>query len=514
MTSSCLGSLLDKTGELVDVEGVPLAHEMIVLGDKLEDPYSVDNISKALASLYPTKADRVPVECTHYYVRFLPDTEGQYESLEDASLVLIDHPVDYAIVREGDYYHDPSIDEDKITWQYSVVSKDFDFPEGIEYEILHHCHIADEQMFTRSEDGVDWAAVERESFRLTGNEDMLLPATRSEESFRPAGRITIEDDMKPGEIEGVKGVKISCNSFVKFAHCYTDDQGNYQFDRSFSSNPRYRIVFKNRHGFGIGFNLLLTPASCSTLGKHEPGGVDLHITGQSERKLYTRSVVNNAAFDFYEQCDGDNGETMRKPPANLRIWLFQGLRKSSAIMLQQGVLVDESKLSDYLGDYLFLIKMFLPDITLGMKDLQSYEDIYAVTVHELAHASHFMSAGKTFWNSYVEFIIKSYLSSGFVMYGTGTEDNHGYCEVGEIWAYFLQSILHNQRYPDNPLIFGTSYWFSPQLLLYMEERGISHYKISAALSSDVSSREMLQKKLLSLYPHYKTTIRNAFNKYY
>lgn len=511
--TSCLGTFLDLSGEHVDIDGHSISHDMIVLGEKLQDPYSVENMTRAYLSLYPTKADRVPIECTHLYVRFLPDGQLEYDELESDGLVLLDHPVDYAIVKEGDYYHDPSIDEDRITWQYSVVPVDYEFSEDIEYEILERCYIADDHLSLKSSGDVDWAEVEREAYRLSGNEAMLVPRTKSDPDSRPSGRITIEDEAKEGAIEGVKGVKVSCNTFVKFAHCYTDEDGYYQFDKSFDTEPRYRIVFKNRHGFGIGFNLLLSPASSSTLGKNSPEGVDVHITSSSERKLYTRSVVNNAAYDYYEQCHADGGKSMKTPPANLRIWLFQGLRKSSAVMLQQGTVVDESKLAEYLGDYMFLLKMFLPDITLGLKDLDTYEDIYTTAVHELAHASHFMSAGRKYWDRYVGYIVKSYLSSGFVMYGTGTEEDHGYCEVGEMWAYYIESKLHNERYPERPLLFGTGYWFSPQIFFYLDERGLDRYKISAALTSDIYERDKLQKKLISLYPQFKSTINQVFIRY-
>lgn len=511
-TSSCIGSLFERVSENVDVEGIPLGHEMIVLGDKLEDPYSLDNMTKALAELYPTKADRLPLEHTDLYVRFLPANEEQYEILEETGIVLIDHPVDYQIVKDGDYYHDPSLEEGTITWQYSVVSKDFVFPRGIRYEVLDKCYIPDNVPATRSAAGIDWNEVERKAFELTGNEDMLPPMTKGKTAETPSGRITIADEDRGGAVEGVKGVKLSCNTFVRFAYCYTDEDGYYNFDKSFSANPRYRIVFKNRYGFGIGFNLILSPASSSALGSHSPSGLNVHINYASERKLYCRSIVNNAAYDYYAQCKSDD-DPIKQPPSNLRIWLFQNLGSSSAVMLQQGVLVDGSSIDKFLGPYCPLLKMFLPDITLGLKGADGFSSIYDTAMHELAHASHFMLAGKEYWNNYVEFIISSYLTSGFVTYGTGTEEKHGYCEVGEMWAYYVQSMLHNERYTDNRLIFGTNYWFCPQIFFYMDERGLGRHKIYAALSEDITSREMLKKKLISLYPQFKTTINQAFKRY-
>ena len=58
-----------------------ISHGMIELGEKLEDPYSFDNITKALASLYPTKSERMDIHPTDLYVRFLPQSEDEYDSL-------------------------------------------------------------------------------------------------------------------------------------------------------------------------------------------------------------------------------------------------------------------------------------------------------------------------------------------------------------------------------------------------------------------------------------------------
>ena len=150
-----------------------IGHGCIVLGERLDDPYSVDNMTKALASLYPTKADRIVVPTTDWYVRFLPADEEQYTRLERMGLLLLDHPMDYEILQEGDWYHDPAVPEDRITWQYAVVKPDFDFPQDIPYELLDKCYIPAEESGTKA-DAIDWAAVERESFRLTGNP--VLPA--------------------------------------------------------------------------------------------------------------------------------------------------------------------------------------------------------------------------------------------------------------------------------------------------------------------------------------------------
>lgn len=517
LAGACGGGGLDLAEMMTDAEGNLLHHEMIVLGDRLEDPYSVEAMTRAFAALYPTKADRVTLPATDLYVRFLPADEDEFEVLAALGLPLLDHPVDYEILREGDYYHDPELDPDRITWQYSVVPKDFVFPAGIRCEILERCHIPSEGDPTKAGDGVDWAAVEQEAFRQTGNGALLErgrggPGTRASSSGTPAGRITIVDAALGAEPEGVRGVRVSCNSFVKFAHAYTDEQGNYRMTRSFSSRPRYRIVFSNSAGFSIGLNLLLVPASASTLGKNDADGLDVEITQQSDRKLFSRCVVNNAGYDYVKRCRAES-PAVKTPPGNLRLWLFQGLEASCTMMLQQGVLVDGSKLAEFLGEFSVLLKIFLPDVALGLKGKDGYGEIYAEATHAFAHASHFMQAGKSWWNDYVRYLLTSFVSSGFVDYGVGTEENFGLCEVGEMWAFFAQTLIWRERYGDTGEAFGVSHWFHPQILLQLEERGLAWSRIFQVLTSDVTDRESFRKKLVSYYPEHKSTINQVFARY-
>ena len=120
-------------GEIVDITGEDTS-DMLVLGDKLNNPYSVKNISSAFKSLYPDIDVNEYVKPTDIYMRFLPENDTQMKMLEELGLELVDHPLDYEIVKEGDYYHDPDVSEDRITWQYSTVPLGVNLPEGIKKE--------------------------------------------------------------------------------------------------------------------------------------------------------------------------------------------------------------------------------------------------------------------------------------------------------------------------------------------------------------------------------------------
>lgn len=503
----------DDPEQIVFPDSGPVEHEMIVLGEQLEDPYSVANVTKALATLYPTKAGRTDVSATDLYVRFLPKNDDEFSRLLALGLDLSDHPCDYRILKEGDYYHDPSLSDDTITWQYAVVPTGFSFPEGIKAEVLDNCFIS-EHAVTRAgfDDEVDWAAVERLSFIQTGNGDLLQPETRAE-SFAPEGRITIVDDeYAGGKPIGVSGVKVVCNSFVKFATAYTDRDGYYRMGRKFSSNVRYRILFKNEKKFSLGVNLILVPASVSTLGTGNPEGVDFNVTKESDRKLFTRCVVNNAIYDYITRCSTEDMD-IKTPPTDLRIWIFQKLSSSSTMMLHHGAVVDAVMLGQYLEIYKDLIKHFSPDVTIGVKDHETYGDIYRAAVHEMAHCSHYASVGNGYWNHFIKYIILSYIGTGGQTYGNGTGSDAGYCEVGECWAYYMENVLSMERYGGPMPSYGTSYWFYPQIFRYLEERGLTRAMLFRALTAETVSKEALHARLVDLYPEYTSAIDQVFARY-
>lgn len=491
--------------------GRQLSHEKIVLGGRLENPYKTENITKALQTLYPTKADRVDVKTTDLYVRFLPKNEAEYKFLESLDLTMTDYPLDYEIVKEGDWYHDPEVPEGSMTWQYAVVPPDFNFPD-IEYEIIDECHLAENLTDTKAYEGIDWEEVERQAFIMTGNEEMLQPQTKGSKVY-PSGRITIVDEhFNGGTPVGVAGVRVSCNTFIKFAHSYTDKDGYYKMSKKYSSKPRYRLVFKNVKGFSIGFNLLLVPASVSTLGKASPGGVNVTVTKNSESKLFKRCVVNNAAYDYYTRCASED-LNLSMPPKDIRIWIFHKLKASSAVMLHHGAVVDMGLVSSFLGDFAPLIKIFLPDITLGLNADKDYRSIYSTVCHELAHASHFSKVGTSYWNKYILYILGSYISTGGMTYGDGKGSNSGYCEIGEMWAYYLESKMYHERYGGSYPTFGTSFWFYPQIFRYLEDRGISCSEMFSVLDGNVTSTDALERALMVSNMDKLTDIELIFDRY-
>ena len=487
-------------------------HGMIQLGEKLDDPYTVENMRAALAKVYPTKADRIDITATDLYVRFLPEDDEQMTTLRKLGLNLTDHPVDYRIVREGDYYQDPEVGDNAITWQYAVVPHDFTFPAGIRKEVLDECYISEHDPVTRADPDIDWLSVEQEAFRLTGNGEMWDDITKGGEKAAPAGRITIEDPgFSGGKPIGVAGVKVAANIFVKIAYAYTDRDGYYKMEKTFNGNPRYRLIFANEKGFDIGFNFIILPASVSALGTGSKEGIDLHVNTESDAALFRRCVVNNAAYDYYSRCT-DTDLDITAPPEDLRIWIFPDLTCSSACMFHHGPFVHIDLLDVYIGAWMPLIRIFMPDVTLGTRE-QDYAGIYSVTCHELAHASHFAQVGTDYWNAYIDYVAQSFMAEGNNPYGTGTGEKAGYCEVGEMWAYFMQESLKKDRYGGTLTSFGNQFWFKPDILSYLYEHGISRGELFRALGKDITSSDDLREELIVRYPGKEAMIEQTFKSY-
>jgi hypothetical protein len=98
-------------------------------------------------------------------------------------------------------------------------------------------------------------------------------------------------------------------------------------------------------------------------------------------------------------------------------------------------------------------------------------------------------------------------------YGDGSGKTAGYCEIGEMWAYYLESKMYKERYGGSFPSFGTSYWFYPQIFRYLDERGLSCADIGSVLGPDVTSRMELKSALVASFPGKRTVIEQVFGRY-
>lgn len=260
-----------------------------VLGVKHVNPYLIPNMQKAYANLGITSQ---AITVNNLYVRFLPNSAQQLGTLDSImdvqGLDLFDTPMDYDVT-EGDYYQDPTIPMEQVTWQYAVVPPNFVAPAGITYQVLAQIHIP----------GDNYTAVETEAERLAAVQDCAVgaaaaatptcprcqvwstaqnkcvpytcptgyvcddggnggcilqppppvdPPAPAPDAAIPAGNITVNDlnfAGTPNATPGVRGLRVIVKRWFKIQRLYTDNNGHFTATKRFKHNVKVIVKFKN-----------------------------------------------------------------------------------------------------------------------------------------------------------------------------------------------------------------------------------------------------------------------------
>ena len=196
-----------------------------ILGKQLENPYTVENMQKALANLTANGriSESIDIETTDLYVRFLPKDTIELDALQaDTTLTLFDYPLDFEIEQVGHWYHDPEVLDSLPTWQYTVVKPDYEFPP-VQYEVLADLYLVDED--DAPEGGRIgnslWEQLEDEALKITGNwneeeEKEARNARRSK--YSPRGRIRVQERIgtRSGSYLPVRYVEVRARRWFKW----------------------------------------------------------------------------------------------------------------------------------------------------------------------------------------------------------------------------------------------------------------------------------------------------------
>lgn len=388
----------------------------VVLGKKLENPYSVENMKKALQNLKNSSttarnAEAIEIKPTHLYIRFLPKTEEELSIIKaDSMLILYEYPLDYEIVKNGSYYREPNLPENQPTPRYCAVEVGTKFPEGVEYELLSELFIPDEEKIDpkghtkRPIIASDFAEIlVDEALRLTNNEDEVTPKSNPTALFpskwRPSGRIRVWDDNFE-QFVGVRGLKVQARRWFTTHTGFVGDDGSFVCDGTFRRPANYTACFE-RYEFEIRDGWLSTALLD---GPKVKGSWDVDMRG--DKYEFYATIFRAAHHYYYEDIKG-----LRRPPEN-GFWKTQ--MKLRAFMSSDAN-------SNFSAARRFLglgsaIQIYNPHF--------SSMTIYATVIHELAHAAH--------WNMD---------SSAFRKLGSPSI-------IKESWARGVQWELTRMVYPD------------------------------------------------------------------
>ena len=430
ITWSCQKDIIELENEKPTFEQ-PIS--MTKLGKKLENPYAVTNMRKAWKNLQKANSrnrvngDEITVTTTHLYIKFNPLNEEELDILkDDTTLVLYDYPLDYEIAEGGEFYQDPDVPSDQPTPQYCAVPVDHSLPTGVEYEVLEELFIPDDYSDAAASGRLASKrvveALMNEALTITGNLEEASERGKTkcffncQPKWRPAGRIRVWSDGKvivprrvfshweyyecniafsngikngpeeepdgalpckrpvyrnvydtvAGGYIGLQGVEVRARRWFTTHKGFTNSKGDYSCNGEFRRDANYSIKWE-RYQFLVRDKWL---SAAKMDGPKKTGDWDLDIKNGAQE--YYATIFRAAHHYYYGYIKG-----LRRPPQN---GLFKTQMKIRAYNESNG-----ENSGNHREERRFLglgsqIKVWNPQ--------HMSTAIYATTIHELAHASH------------------------------------------------------------------------------------------------------------------------------
>jgi len=376
-------------------------NEYIKYGKKLENPYSIKNMRKALFNLKEkTKGksstskemlvpvDELSIEPNYLYVEIAPTTAAQEAEIkQDSSLIVFDYPLDYEFTDEV-LDARPQLAPNEFPVYYSAIKIDSDMASEVYYQTLEELYIPEEDPYF--DDGltmlkkVDKKTIEKrqlfldqlleEAYRLTGNEyegksndtstNRLIFGTR----WWPSGTISIFDEVA-GRNVPVVGAKILIRQWFTVRQAITNENGYFKTS-SVRGSARYIIQWE-RYDYSIRNGSLFQAELRGPERKQQDWNYTINAgSGDSDDKYH--ALIHQAAHDYYY----GHRFGLISPPRNG----FFSVQMKIAAREVAGVSYHVHTPSE-------LTFGLYPRVV--VKQWGSAADkVYGTTIHELTHAAH------------------------------------------------------------------------------------------------------------------------------
>ena len=423
------GSVLS-TVSAEEVPGVNVLKSLVV-SDPSRDPYSVENMTRAMrrrvlakAVVDSAEAERMSLEPNYLYVRFLAEGREGAAKLKayDTSLVLFRHPLDYNRIRKPAVYIDPSL-PDSVYPFFATVPVDYRFGptkyevvkelflvepldgdcEGEECENDADSSAAANALFKRAlsksasptlsrlqDYGISLNEIERESLRMTGNlQPRVLSKTASVHSGQTmawslfgggkklGGQLKFEDDQLG--VQPLVGVRVTGGYSYYWRETRTDRNGKFKIPEKWT----YRIDFEANFDAD---DFLLEDG-------HSWYGEDLEIERNGYKSDWNETftgdkakwcVVWTAAYQYWY---GDNFGLKRTRQNTWYNWSLD-----IEVYYRNEKDYRKAYESESVGEY----SVFLSTENIGILAYKKQSNlIYSTTIHEIAHASHYWNMKTT-----------------------------------------------------------------------------------------------------------------------
>jgi len=320
------------------------------------------------------------IRVTHKYIKFIPADSLEYiDLIQDSTLLLFDYPLDRKLTKAGTYFRDSTVEGCVLNFQWTCVPIDKELPD-VPYEVLAEIYLPEEDPELAQYDGADFdnciTLLVDEAFKLTGNFDTLDHTenmTSGGELFlslapkwTPSGTIRMEDDgTTPTSTVNLRGVKVHVRHWFEIRESITDINGNFNVGHTFRKQVNYSIKWE-RNDFEIRHKRI---GQAYFNGPEQKSAWNLNISSGYSR-LY--AIIHRAAHRYYYEAR----ENSEAPP-----------RKNEQLGRMTIGAFDWDDVS--LSGQCWMVRktLNLPEIKIFRQD-RNCQQIYATTIHELAHASH------------------------------------------------------------------------------------------------------------------------------
>lgn len=477
-----------------------------VLGARFTNPYLIPNMRQAYTNL---GLSSTLATVTNLYVRFKPSSVDQLallDSVMDAqNLEIFDTPVDYDVTYEGDYYQDPSIPEEEITWQYAVVPPNFIFPAGIQNETIAQIHIPGNNytaVETEAENlagipvsfsapvgaasaivkpnsagdcppGYVWDPIARRCVLQGGGSGYPPPAA---DASVPAGNIYVHDTNLNTD-PGVRIARVVARRWFKIERVYTNNAGRFQFTKRFKHKVRINVKFKNDDAIVRGMRGVrlwqMLFAIKKTLGVFSGDKSNIVYTfiqypniDAKGTRYWAGATTHNAVQEYKDYA---TVESIGLPATRVKI-LLSNWGKGSASTPMFAKRFFNGLTTEFIFTFLAdAIKPIVGGVAAVLAVLKHQVDMavsYNVNIsrltsdfikgtiyHELTHTAQFAALGNGWYSNFATAEtneIVNNIGSSYSPYGNGTNSgNSPIIALGESWAYYMGHYMADKTYGTN-----------------------------------------------------------------
>lgn len=426
------------------------------VGKKLENPYKVATMKQAFKNLQQRQREQrrknarsvedeenldetdFEVTTSHIYVKFKPtNSEEEAKLKQDSTLILSNLPLDYEFSEDELKKIESSAsrkknarsttegeDEEFIPEYYIAIPVEKKVVDGVPVDKLEELYIPEEDPYFEEVEGSDSPSSRtklskkqilldqllEEAFRIANNKPLETNSNERKNAWwifgkkwYPSGRITRWDDVLQREVP-VEGAQIQMRQWFTVRSGITDKNGNFSTG-SVRGEARYIIKWE-RHQYMIrkGFNDI----GAETRGPKVKRQTWNYVIRDGEDRFF--AIIHQAAHHYYYK----DIKGLKRPPTN-SFWRPQ-------MKIRANYSQNDDKNGSHQKDFR-LFGIFARIQIYNPQNLSS--EIYATTIHELAHASHW-ELRKNNWN-----------------------DNNLESKVKESWARGVEWELTRMVYPSS-----------------------------------------------------------------